>query len=423
MSNDLGSRTNFLVGSKTGPSRLKINRVIPSDQGVFRCRIDYNNSPTKNYKVNLTLVEQPSEPIVYDAQGREVFGVAGPFKEGYDLFLSCHVVGGRPRPNVTWWEGDRLLDSVMESATSTLVVNQYFRVNVSRSLYNANLRCKASVLDAAPALVKDVMIEVYLKPQEVNVTLLTEVLTAGRPQQYKCETWGSVPQAKITWLLEDEPVRNAAVTMAHHNNNVTESVLTYRPSSADNGKELTCRAENPRFPGSIMDRKIKLTVLYSPIMSVKRFPGPKFEHLREGGEIRLFCQIDANPEVEEVSWFHGVRNVNVSVTNNGLELLRISLGIYLSREPFPLPPPCLSPKMKTPAKMTIYGKFYRSGRKSGMSPAVDFTSLLTSLGSLPIDGYFTPFPAETIGEWESSAGTDRDAPFRGSQSKFLPLQI
>lgn len=56
MSNDFGSRSNFLIGKGSAPSHLKINKVIAADQGVYRCRIDFENSPTKNYKVNLTLI-------------------------------------------------------------------------------------------------------------------------------------------------------------------------------------------------------------------------------------------------------------------------------------------------------------------------------------------------------------------------------
>lgn len=66
-----------------------------------------------------------------------------------------------------------------------------------------------------------------------------------------------------------------------------------------------------------------------PIIFVKRFPGPKFEHLREGSEIRLFCQIEANPEVEEISWYHWVRNIN-------LLLQTISNGKFSSNPPFRL---------------------------------------------------------------------------------------
>ena len=44
--------------------------------------------------VNVFL-ENPSKPIIYDAQGKEVKGVSGPFLEGYDLLLTCQVFGGK----------------------------------------------------------------------------------------------------------------------------------------------------------------------------------------------------------------------------------------------------------------------------------------------------------------------------------------
>jgi hypothetical protein len=38
--------------------------------------------------------ESPDEPRIFDAQGKEVTSVAGPFREGHELFLSCSVTGG-----------------------------------------------------------------------------------------------------------------------------------------------------------------------------------------------------------------------------------------------------------------------------------------------------------------------------------------
>lgn len=57
-SDDLGSRTYFITDDHPSKARLKIQRVRLSDEGVFRCRVDFVNSPTRNFKVNLTLVGQ-----------------------------------------------------------------------------------------------------------------------------------------------------------------------------------------------------------------------------------------------------------------------------------------------------------------------------------------------------------------------------
>lgn len=102
-------------------AHLQINEVKAADGGVYRCRVDFFNSPTKNFRVNLSLVgkwsesfpssipwgflthpvilllhsEPPDEPRIFDAQGKEVAGAAGPFREGAELFLSCQVSGGK----------------------------------------------------------------------------------------------------------------------------------------------------------------------------------------------------------------------------------------------------------------------------------------------------------------------------------------
>ncbi|KAF4521871.1 hypothetical protein B566_EDAN003747 [Ephemera danica] len=56
MGSALGARTFFLVGSGGTAGRLRVNNVEASDQGVYRCRVDFLNSRTRNFRVNLTIV-------------------------------------------------------------------------------------------------------------------------------------------------------------------------------------------------------------------------------------------------------------------------------------------------------------------------------------------------------------------------------
>ena len=63
ISNDLGARTYFQT-SGVYPARLQVNNVGVQDEGVFRCRVDFVDSPTRNFRVNLTIVGMSSWQIL-----------------------------------------------------------------------------------------------------------------------------------------------------------------------------------------------------------------------------------------------------------------------------------------------------------------------------------------------------------------------
>lgn len=88
-----GTRAHF--SSTSHPAQLKIDNVRIEDEGVYRCRVDFRNSPTRNLKINLTVIVPPDRPIIYEPNRHDKTSNVESFNEGNDIVLACEVTGGK----------------------------------------------------------------------------------------------------------------------------------------------------------------------------------------------------------------------------------------------------------------------------------------------------------------------------------------
>lgn len=98
-----------------------------------------------------------------------------------------------------------------------------------------------------------------VKPAIVKIVLSGDDIYAGRPIAARCETWGSSPAARIVWRLGGQVIGEPNVSTTQRSNS-TVSKLALALGIDDDGKELTCRAENPRFPGGVLEQTKVLNV-------------------------------------------------------------------------------------------------------------------------------------------------------------------
>ncbi|KOB78250.1 Uncharacterized protein OBRU01_02793, partial [Operophtera brumata] len=361
----------FFRGSAT-PAVLMLDNVLAADAGVYRCRVDFKNSPTRNLKVNFTVIIPPSRPTIYDGQRRDRTKLVEPYNEGSDVLLICEVEGGKPRPRVTWYLENVVIDDSFEQRTNGVTVNTLTFPNVGRQHLNARLVCQASntnlappetkvlILDInrkprprvtwylenvviddsfeqrtngvtvntltfpnvgrqhlnarlvcqasntnlAPPETKVLILDINLKPITVNILTKEKQVSADKRYEVECKTTGSRPEAYFS------------------ENNETLSVLTLVPGVEDDGKYLTCRAENKHIQESAIEEKWRLNVHYVPVVDLRMGSNLNPDEIKEGDDVYFECTVKANPKTHRLVWFHD----NTEIQHNE------ALGIILSAQ-------------------------------------------------------------------------------------------
>ncbi|EDV92962.1 hemicentin-1 [Drosophila grimshawi] len=312
-----GTRAHF--SSTSHPAQLKIDNVRIEDEGVYRCRVDFRNSPTRNLKINLTVIVPPDRPIIYEPNRHDKTSNVESFNEGNDIVLACEVSGGRPRPNVTWYLDNAVIDESFDQRADGKTINHLSYPNIGRQHLNARLVCVASNTNLTPPNNKVVILDVNLKPVAVHILTKDRFVSADRTYDIECKSSGSKPPALITWWKANKQLKKLTKNF-NEPDNQSLSILTFAPTREDDGKYLTCRAENQFIDGSSIEDKWRLIVHYQPTTVLKMGSSLNPDDIKEGDDAYFECLVQSNPKPYKMSWFH-----------NGKELQHnISVGIILS---------------------------------------------------------------------------------------------
>lgn len=98
-----------------------------------------------------------------------------------------------------------------------------------------------------------------VKPVAVHILTKDKFLSANQSYDVECKCTGSRPEALVTWWLGTRQIKRMAKHFSESGNQ-SLSVLTVTVTSEDDGKYLTCRAENPFVPESSIEDKWRLVV-------------------------------------------------------------------------------------------------------------------------------------------------------------------
>ncbi|XP_043217167.1 nephrin-like [Amphibalanus amphitrite] len=295
-----GDRLHFHVDGTT--ASLRISAVSRADGGVYRCRVDFVESPTQNSRVNLSVIVPPQRLEVLDSSDNRLKeDTIGPHRLGSSVNITCAAFDGSPPPNVTWWRGGTRLGGPTHSASDGSVRSPLRLGPLSRADHGARLTCMAAFHPFSSALTTSAVIRLFLPPESATIHgPAGGRVVAGQPVTLTCQVTGSEPAPVISWRLGSQPAPGARQQPSADGNG-TVSELTFTPEVFDQGRPVTCSAANPSAGGPPVEDILPLHVQYPPSVSLTLRPE---RPLREGQTARLFCSVRAEPAVTQVRWKH-----------------------------------------------------------------------------------------------------------------------
>ncbi|XP_068217398.1 nephrin-like isoform X2 [Palaemon carinicauda] len=309
-------------------AHLRLTSLHMSDQGFYKCRVDFKLQPTKTTRVSLNVV-------------------------------------GTPQPSIIWYEGSAIIDQIMESeepepqteipeanfntsqnpwaaetttpmtvvTSGSLVAEEAFNTlnlgPLTRGDLKKLLTCRASNNNITAAVSATVMVEMNLPPLSVAIRPPDEPLTAGKQYHVICEILGSRPSPSITWWNGDIRLPKAMHTQSSGDSNSTTSTLVIKPTAPNDGSTLKCVAASLQTNTTLEDSVI-LSVYYIPMASATFGSSLDSANIKEGDDVYFECVIKANPRVTQVSWklnddllVHDV-SAGVIVSNQSLVLQKVT---------------------------------------------------------------------------------------------------
>ncbi|KAM7350992.1 sidestep II transmembrane protein isoform 1-T2 [Cochliomyia hominivorax] len=295
-----GSRAKFHFDSQ--PATLEIKDIKRHDQGIYRCRIDFRTSQTQSFRFNLSVIILPEQPIILDRWGRQLNGTKlGPKQEGDDIVITCRVVGGRPQPQVRWLVNGLLVDNQYEHNSGDVIENRLLWPSVQRTDLNSVFTCQALNTQLDKPKEKSFILDMHLKPLEVKIIDPPNSMVADRRYEVTCESTGSRPNAIITWYKGKRQLRR---TKDDISSNTTRSELSFVPTTDDDGKSITCRAENPNVNGLYLETMWKLNVVYPPLVTLRLGSTLSPDDIKEGDDVYFECHVQSNPQWRKLLWLH-----------------------------------------------------------------------------------------------------------------------
>uniref|UniRef100_A0A182PH73 Ig-like domain-containing protein n=1 Tax=Anopheles epiroticus TaxID=199890 RepID=A0A182PH73_9DIPT len=127
------------------PAMLEILQTKPTDSGIYRCRVDFHKSPTRNTRVQLTVIVPPEKLLIVDEKGSHIrHYILGPYNEGATMNITCISTGGHPLPKVQWYYENKAINNTSVVLSDKRVKNTLVLHRLERKHLKSVFTCQAA---------------------------------------------------------------------------------------------------------------------------------------------------------------------------------------------------------------------------------------------------------------------------------------
>lgn len=131
-----------------------------------------------------------------------------------------------------------------------------------------------------------------MKPTEVKIAVPRQPAAAGDRVELRCLATGARPFAQVTWFKGGQRLTQVEDFVSTATNSTVSSV-SFIVAAEDNGRNVTCRADNPHLPKSEVSDTVLLNVHCE-------FEKCSVCHSKESSTSSLFCRRGNNDSRQRI---------------------------------------------------------------------------------------------------------------------------
>ncbi|XP_042239219.1 cell adhesion molecule 4-like [Homarus americanus] len=207
------------------PPVLHLTNVTTQDAQLYRCRVDYHTSNSRQAWVRLSVIVPPTHIEVVSRMSPVEVGqindvVSGPGRwssnvtiepeekplvAGRRANLDCTVIGSNPPPQVTWYQQGQEVEPLRtEVQVGDNITVSVLLLDVTREHHGRQLVCRAQHPTLSDATLEDIYtLDVSFKPNvslRLGRALNPADLQEGNDIFFDCSVDANPPPYKIRWL-------------------------------------------------------------------------------------------------------------------------------------------------------------------------------------------------------------------------------